>query len=227
LISGPAFVYDAPVRRVLGLFGSSLLVVGAVFGSGIFLTTGIVADHLPFSRLIWIVWIAAGLITMAGGLCYAELGSLFPRAGGPYVYLKEAYGTAAAFVFGWKFLWIIGGGGVAALAVGFAEYAVGVFGTGMVLLLYLAANVVYSIALPMEEMRGRCGSAKRLRQACSERHTRRCFRPSSRSRSSAVWVPPFWPAPAYQSRWVGMGCFSNPSAGSTGRRAPRPMRFWE
>ena len=140
------FGYDEPMNRVLGLFDSSLLVIGSVFGSGIFLTTGIVAGYLPFSGLIWIVWAAGGLITMAGALCYGELGSLFPQAGGPYVYLREAYGPAAAFLFGWTFFWIIAGGGVAALAVGFSEYAVGILGGGSRPLIAIAAVVLLTLS---------------------------------------------------------------------------------
>jgi APA family basic amino acid/polyamine antiporter len=116
--------------RRLGLGDSVFLVIGAVFGSGIFLTTGIVAARLPSPGLIWIIWMIGGLITMAGALCYGELGSMFPRSGGPYIYLRAALGPAAAFAFGWTFFWIIGGAGVAALAVGFAEYVIGLLGFG-------------------------------------------------------------------------------------------------
>ncbi|MBM3311616.1 MAG: amino acid permease, partial [Candidatus Aminicenantes bacterium] len=118
------------LRASLGLFDSTMLVVGAVFGSGIFLTTGIIAAQIPFSGVIWLAWFGGGLVTIAGALCYGELGSLFPKAGGPYVYLQRAYGRGAAFFFGWTFFWIIGGGGIAALAVGFSEYA-GFLGLGL------------------------------------------------------------------------------------------------
>jgi APA family basic amino acid/polyamine antiporter len=111
------------LKRVLGLGDAFFLVVGSVFGSGIFLTTGIVANELPYSGLIWMAWAAGGVVTMAGALCYGELGGLYPAAGGPYIYLREAFGTRVAFFFGWTFFWIIGGGGIAALAVGFADYA--------------------------------------------------------------------------------------------------------
>ena len=110
------------LRTSLGLFDATLLVIGAVFGSGIFLTTGIIAAEIPYSGMIWLAWIGGGLITLAGALCYGELGGLYPKAGGPYVYLQKAYGQGAAFFFGWTFFWIIGGGGIAALAVGFSEY---------------------------------------------------------------------------------------------------------
>lgn len=110
------------LARKLGLADSLFLVIGSVFGSGIFLTTGIIASGLPSPSLIWLVWIIGGIITTIGALTYAELGTLYPGSGGPYVYLKEAYGSSVSFLYGWTFFWIIGGGGIAALAIGFAEY---------------------------------------------------------------------------------------------------------
>ncbi len=110
------------LERRIGLADATFLVIGAVFGSGIFLTTGVIAAHLPSPGLIWLMWIAGGALTVMGALTYAELGALYPEAGGPYVYLRHAFGDTAAFVFGWTFFWIISGGGVAALAMGFAEY---------------------------------------------------------------------------------------------------------
>jgi APA family basic amino acid/polyamine antiporter len=110
------------LERKIGLGDSVFLVIGAVFGSGIFLTTGVIAAELPSPGLIWMVWLAGGILTMMGALTYAELGALYPKSGGPYLYLREAFGETSAFVFGWTFFWIISGGGVAALAMGFAEY---------------------------------------------------------------------------------------------------------
>jgi basic amino acid/polyamine antiporter, APA family len=109
--------------RKLGLADSVFLVIGSVFGSGIFLTTGIIAGYIPSPGLICSVWILGGFLTLLGALAYAELGTLFPGAGGPYIYLREAYGPSVSFLYGWTFFWVIGGGGIAALAMGFAEYA--------------------------------------------------------------------------------------------------------
>ena len=108
--------------RRLGLIDSSLLVVGGVLGSGIFMTTGLIAQSVPSPGLILLVWLAGGLITMSGALAFAELGAMFPGSGGQYVYLREAYGPGAAFFFGWGFFWVIECGGIAALAVGFADF---------------------------------------------------------------------------------------------------------
>lgn len=110
------------LARKLNFVDCYFLVVGSVVGSGIFLTTGIMANELPSPIYIWITWLIGGLITIAGALTFAELGTMFPDAGGPYIYLREAFGSGAAFLYGWSFFWIVACGGIAALAVGFAEY---------------------------------------------------------------------------------------------------------
>lgn len=110
------------LRRNLSLFDSSMIMVGIVLGSGIFLTTGIMAKVLPSSSLILLAWVVGGLITLAGAMTYAELGALYPEAGGQYVYLKEAYGSSIGFLFGWMMLLIYMTGAIAGLAVAFAEY---------------------------------------------------------------------------------------------------------
>lgn len=108
--------------RKLGLFDSTMVVVGIVIGSGIFLTTGIMAESIPSATLILFVWIIGGLLTMAGALTYAELGAAMPEAGGQYVYLREAYGPLAGFLFGWILFLVYMTGGIAALSLAFAEY---------------------------------------------------------------------------------------------------------
>jgi len=106
----------------LNLFDATLLVVGSVIGSGIFLTTGIIAQSLPSVEWILFVWIFGALLSLFGGLTFAELGAMIPEAGGQYVYLREAYGPMAGFMYGWTAFIITQTGGIAALAVGFAEY---------------------------------------------------------------------------------------------------------
>lgn len=108
--------------RKMNLLDSIFLVIGGVLGSGIFMTTGFIAKELPSPGLILIVWLVGGVIALCGALSFAELGAMFPKAGGQYIYLREAYGQWAGFFFGWGFFWIIGCGALAALAVGFAEY---------------------------------------------------------------------------------------------------------
>ncbi|MEZ5285979.1 MAG: amino acid permease [Vicinamibacterales bacterium] len=113
---------DAQLVRGIGLPGATLLVVGSVIGSGIFLTTGVMMAELPSTSLMLAAWVAGGMLAMSGGLTYAEMGSMFPRSGGLYVFLSEAYGPAVGFLFGWACVLVILTGSVAAVAVGFAEY---------------------------------------------------------------------------------------------------------
>ena len=108
--------------RQLGLFDSTMMVVGIVIGSGIFMTTGLMADALPSVSLILIVWLLGGLQMLAGALTYAELGAAMPKAGGQYVYLREAYGSLPAFLFGWVAFIAYLTGTNAAIAVAVAEH---------------------------------------------------------------------------------------------------------
>jgi APA family basic amino acid/polyamine antiporter len=127
---------DALLVRALGSRDATLVTVGATLGTGIFLTTAAVATSAPDPRGILLLWLAGGLLALAGALTYAELGSMFPTAGGQYVYLKEAYGPLPGFLFGWVSFFVIMTGGIAVLAVGFGEYLgafVPFFGTGNVL----------------------------------------------------------------------------------------------
>jgi APA family basic amino acid/polyamine antiporter len=109
--------------RKMNLLDATFLVIGSVVGSGIFMTSGIIAGYLPSPGWLLVVWAVGGLFTLCGALTFAELGAMFPRAGGQYVYIREAYGPWAGFLFGWGFFWFIMCGGIATLAVGFAEFA--------------------------------------------------------------------------------------------------------
>ncbi len=108
--------------RGLGPWDGALLTIGSMVGTGIFITTGDIARSLPYPGLILLVWLVAGLLTLAGALTYAELGAMFPRAGGVYHFLREAYGPLWGFLYGWTSFLVIMSGGIAAIAVGFAEY---------------------------------------------------------------------------------------------------------
>jgi APA family basic amino acid/polyamine antiporter len=109
--------------RKINLLDATLLVIGSVIGSGIFMTSGIIAGYLPSPGYLLLVWAIGGLITVCGALSFGELGAMFPTAGGQYIYIREAYGPWAGFLFGWGFFWFIMCGGIATLAVGFAEFA--------------------------------------------------------------------------------------------------------
>ncbi|MFL6292178.1 MAG: APC family permease [Thermoanaerobaculia bacterium] len=108
--------------RGLGTWDGALLTIGSIVGTGIFLTTSDMARVLPHAGLILGVWLAGGLLTLAGALTYGELGAMFPRAGGMYHYLREAYGPLWGFLFGWAAFLVIMSGGIAALGVAFGTY---------------------------------------------------------------------------------------------------------
>ncbi len=109
------------MRRELNLFGAVSMIVGIVIGSGIFLGVNRVAAGTGSPSLMVLVWVLAGLLTLMGALTYAELGTIFPKAGGEYVFLKEGMGAFAAFLSGWTAFTINLAGSAAALAVIFAE----------------------------------------------------------------------------------------------------------
>jgi len=87
--------------RSLTLADTTALVVGTVIGTGVFLKTAVMAQDLGSPALVLLAWVAAGLLSLAGALTYAELGAMLPQAGGEYLYLRHSYGEAAAFAFGW------------------------------------------------------------------------------------------------------------------------------
>ena len=116
------------LRRVIGLTGGTALIVGITIGSGIFRTPPTIAGLVPNPLVVMALWTAFGLISICGALVIAELSSLLPQAGGVYVYLREAYGDAAAFVFGWLYVLITTPTTVAALAVVFSEFLLNLLG---------------------------------------------------------------------------------------------------
>ena len=109
-------------RRALGPFDATMVVVGGIIGSGIFIVPSVVAQRLPTRGLVLAAWAAGGAIALAGAFAFAELAAIFPKAGGEYVYLREAYHPLVAFLFGWASLLMIQGGGLAAVSITFAQY---------------------------------------------------------------------------------------------------------
>jgi APA family basic amino acid/polyamine antiporter len=106
--------------RGLGAGSALAVVVGGVIGSGVFLVAGDIRASVSSSLWGLVVWIAAGLLSLIGGLTFAELGGRFPGAGGQYVYLREAFGPRIAFLFGWTLFLVIQAGSIAAVAAAFA-----------------------------------------------------------------------------------------------------------
>ncbi|MBI3785272.1 MAG: amino acid permease [Deltaproteobacteria bacterium] len=109
------------LERGLSLTDATMLCVSSVIGVGIFLTPGRVADVLPHPGVFLAAWFLGGILSLAGALANAELGAMYPHAGGDYVYLREAYHPLAGFLVGWLSFFVIYAGTVATLAVGFAE----------------------------------------------------------------------------------------------------------
>lgn len=110
------------LAKELTLYGLLMVAIGSCIGSGIFVTPSEIARLLPSSILILLVWTLGGIITLTGALTFAELGSLFPFAGGIYVFLREAYGGWLGFLYGWAYLLIITSGSIAVLALAFSYY---------------------------------------------------------------------------------------------------------
>lgn len=125
--------------RGLSTWDGALLTIGSIVGTGIFLTTSDMARVLPHPGLILLVWLAGGLLTLAGALSYGELGAMYPRAGGLYHYVKEAYGPLWGFLYGWTAFLVIMSGGIAALGVAFGEYL------GSFLPFFATGNVLVSV----------------------------------------------------------------------------------
>jgi len=114
--------------RRLGIFSASMAVIGGIIGSGVFLGPQIVAARVGGADLTLVAWVVGGVIALAGAFCFGELGARRPRAGGGYVYLREAFGPLPAFLYGWALLLVIATGATAAVAVTFASYAVPMLG---------------------------------------------------------------------------------------------------
>src|SRR5262249_56365219 len=104
--------------RGLTLTDTTALVIGTVIGTGVFLKAAVMAQEVGTPTLVLAAWVAAGLLSLAGALTYAELGAMMPEAGGEYVYLRHSYGEASAFLFGWQRFIVAGSASVAALGVG-------------------------------------------------------------------------------------------------------------
>jgi APA family basic amino acid/polyamine antiporter len=134
-------------RRELGPFDATMVVIGAIIGSGIFINPYIVAERLPSAGLVLAAWVAGGVVALIGALAYAELGALFPRVGGQYAYLRDAYHPLAGFLYGWGLLVVIESGAVAAVAITFAQYTLRLVGRPDIgpVPLAIAAIVILSV----------------------------------------------------------------------------------
>ena len=110
------------LRRELGLLDTTMINVGTMIASAIFIVPATIATQVPGSALMILVWVVGGVVSLLGALSIAELGAAYPEAGGQYAYLREAYGPVWAFLYGWANFAVINPASIAAIAVGFATY---------------------------------------------------------------------------------------------------------
>lgn len=115
--------HSAPhFQRALNLFDATMLVTGSMIGSGIFIVSADIARQVGSTGWLLVVWLLTGFITMAAAVSYGELAAMFPKVGGQYVYLREAFGRVVAFLYGWTLFLVIQTGVIAAVAVAFARF---------------------------------------------------------------------------------------------------------
>ena len=161
------------LAQKLSTFDLTMIVIGSIIGSGIFVTPSSIAQALPSAGLILFVWFLGGLLALTGALTYGELGALMPRAGGVYVYLSEAYGGVFGFLYGWANFLVINTGSLAALAIVYATYfgyfvplsevGIKVVATGGIVLLTLInyhgvkAGGIFSDVFTVLKLLGICG----------------------------------------------------------------------
>jgi len=138
------------LKRELNLFDATMVVVGGIIGTGIFVNPYIVARALDSTPLVLGAWFAGGVVAIIGALAYAELGQQQPQAGGPYVYLRDAWHPMAGFMYGWAQLLMIEAGGMAAVALNFSRYTLRLTGqqeTGAMLVAVAAGAIVLLTAI--------------------------------------------------------------------------------
>src|SRR6266704_2982712 len=117
---------QAGLVRALGSLDATMIVMGSMIGSGVFITSAESARLIGAPGWLLLAWAVAGLMTITGALCCSELATMMPRAGGVYVFLREAYGPSVGFLFGWTLFLVIQTGTIAAVAIAFAKF-LGVF----------------------------------------------------------------------------------------------------
>jgi APA family basic amino acid/polyamine antiporter len=118
---------DHHFKRELGLLDGTMLVVGSMIGSGIFIVSADITRQVGSAGWLTLIWVLTGLVTVIAAVSYGELSAMFPKAGGQYVYLKEAYNKLIAFLYGWSFFAVIQTGTIAAVGVAFSKFAAYLF----------------------------------------------------------------------------------------------------
>jgi APA family basic amino acid/polyamine antiporter len=155
--SAAATTLDTEFTRGLGLYDSTMVVIGSMIGSGIFIVSADMARTVGASGWLLVAWLVAGALTVIGALSYGELAAMMPRAGGQYVYLREAFSPLWGFLYGWTLFLVIQTGTIAAVSVGFARY-LGVLVPGIADDTYLIAplhlSAGYAVSLSTTQLVG-------------------------------------------------------------------------
>lgn len=128
-------------KKSIGLFGAIAIVAGSMIGSGIFIVSADISRTLGSPFYLLLTWLITGFITIIAALSYGELAAMMPKAGGQYVYLKEAFSPLIGFLYGWTFFLVIQTGTIAAVAVAFAKY------TGVVLPFFSENNILFDLGI--------------------------------------------------------------------------------
>lgn len=158
----PASVENGP-RPVLGIFDAVALIVGIVVGAGIFSFPSLVAANTASPTMFILVWVLGGFVSLIGALCYAELASAFPSAGGEYHFLKRAFGKNFSFLFAWARMCVIQTGSIAILSLIFGDYATQLFNLGdHSPMLYAALNISVLTVINILGIRFGAGTQKVL-----------------------------------------------------------------
>src|SRR5258705_2992433 len=159
MADSPVLTVDKPTGfiRGLGLLDSTMIVAGSMIGSGIFIVSSGISKQVGAPGWLLVVWIVTGLLTVMGALTYGELAAMMPKAGGQYVYLREAFSPMWGFLYGWTLFLVIQTGTIAAVAVGFARY-LGVLvpsvGENKYLIAPMAISANYAISLSTAQVVG-------------------------------------------------------------------------
>src|SRR5437764_14298643 len=122
LTAEEAVAEDKYFKRSLGLLDATMIVAGSMIGSGIFIVSADITRNVGSAGWLIFVWLITGFMTLTAALSYGELSGMFPKAGGQYVYLREAYNPFIGFLYGWSFFAVIQTGTIAAVAVAFGKF---------------------------------------------------------------------------------------------------------
>src|SRR5207237_1332110 len=150
-----ATVAEQKFVRGLGLLDSTMLVAGSMIGSGIFIVSADIARLVGSAGWLLVVWAVTGALTITAALSYGELAAMMPRAGGQYVYLREAYTPLWGFLYGWTLFLVIQTGTIAAVAVAFARF-LGVFAASISPTTWIVPPIIlsrsYAISLSTQQL---------------------------------------------------------------------------